>query len=139
MARPPRHRALARRCSNGPGRRCRVRGESAGYRLSEGGAASARRETGPCRPVPSSGRTLVQRDWRDDRIAELEAELAAKNAVLAEQDRRIAELEKRVAQLLEQLGQNSRNSHLPPSSDTPEERRKRKNREKKLRQERKRG
>lgn len=81
----------------------------------------------------------MQRDWRDDRIAELEAELVAKNAVLAEQDRRIAELEKRVAQLLEQLGQNSRNSHLPPSSDTPEERRKRKNREKKLRQERKRG
>lgn len=78
----------------------------------------------------------MQRDWRDDRIAELEAELAAKDARIAEQatriadqDRRIAELEKRLAQLAEQLGQNSRNSHLPPSSDTPEERRKRKNQE----------
>jgi transposase len=81
----------------------------------------------------------VQRDWRDDRIAELEAELARKDAIIAEQAARIAALEKQVAQLLEQLGQNSRNSHKPPSSDTPEERRKRKNREKKARQERKRG
>src|SRR5690606_36236026 len=60
LARPPRHRALARRCSNGPGRRCRVRGESAGYRLSdprsrcEGGAAVGAARNGP---VPSSGRT----------------------------------------------------------------------------------
>ena len=77
---------------------------------------------------------VVQRDWRDDRIAELEAELEAKDAVIAEQDRRIAALEKQVAQLLEQLGQNSRNSHKPPSTDTPEERQKRKNREKKARQ-----
>jgi transposase len=96
---------------------------------------------------------VVQRDWRDERIAELEAELAAKDAIIAEQgtriaeqaariaaqDGRIAELEKRLAQLAEQLGQNSRNSHLPPSSDTPEERRKRKNREKKAQQKRKRG
>jgi uncharacterized coiled-coil protein SlyX len=89
---------------------------------------------------------VVQRDWRDDRIAELEAELAAKDARIAEQatriteqDGRIAELEKRLAQLAEQLGQNSRNSHRPPSSDTPEERRKRKTPEKKARQARKRG
>jgi uncharacterized coiled-coil protein SlyX len=81
----------------------------------------------------------VQRDWRDERIAELEAELAAKDARIAEQDRRIAELEKRLVQLAGQLGKNSRNSHLPPSSDTPEERRKRKNQEKKARQKRKRG
>ena len=88
----------------------------------------------------------MQRDWRDDRIAELEAELARKDAIIAEQaariaeqDRRIAALEKQVAQLLEQLGQNSRNSHKPPSTDTPEERQKRKNREKKARQARKRG
>ncbi|HEY3665415.1 MAG TPA: IS66 family transposase [Polyangiaceae bacterium] len=88
----------------------------------------------------------MQRDWRDDRIAELEAELAAKDAIIAEQaaiiaeqGRRIAALEKQVAQLLEQLGQNSRNSHKPPSTDTPEERQKRKNREKKARQARKRG
>lgn len=88
----------------------------------------------------------MQRDWRDDRIAELEAELARKDAIIAEQaariaeqDRRIAALEKQVAELLERLGQNSRNSHRPPSTDTPEERRKRKNREKKAKQERKRG
>ncbi len=81
----------------------------------------------------------MQRDWRDDRIAEREAELAAKDAVIAEQAARIATLEKQVAQLLEQLGQNSRNSHKPPSTDTPEERQKRKNREKKARQARKRG
>jgi transposase len=82
---------------------------------------------------------VVQRDWRDDRIAELEAELARKDAIIAEQAARIAALEKQVAQLLEQLGQNSRNSHKPPSTDTPEERQKRKNREKKARQQRKRG
>jgi transposase len=81
----------------------------------------------------------VQRDWRDDRIAELEAELARKDAIIAEQAARIAALEKQVAQLIEQLGQNSRNSHKPPSTDTPEERQKRKNREKKARQARKRG
>jgi transposase len=82
---------------------------------------------------------VVQRDWRDDRIAELEAELARKDAIIAEQGRRIAALEEQVAELLEQLGQNSRNSHKPPSTDTPEERQKRKNREKKARKERKRG
>jgi hypothetical protein len=65
---------------------------------------------------------VVLRDWRDERIAEL----AAKGRI-ADQDGRIAELEKRLAQLAEQLGQNSRNSHRPPSSDTTEERRKRKN------------
>lgn len=75
---------------------------------------------------------VVQRDWRDDRIAELEAELATAHA-------RIAELEKRLAQLAEQLGQNSRNSHRPPSSDTPDERRKRRNEAKKAKQRRKRG
>lgn len=64
---------------------------------------------------------VVQRDWRYDRIAELEAELTAKDARIAEQDRRIGGLEKRLAQLAEQLGQNSRNSHRPPSSDTLEE------------------
>ena len=88
----------------------------------------------------------MQRDWRDDRIAELEAELAAahariaeQDARIAEQDARIAELEKRLGQLAEQLGQNSRNSHRPPSSDTPDERRKRRNKAKKDKQQRKRG
>lgn len=81
----------------------------------------------------------MERDWRDDRIAELEAELAAKDALIAEQAARIAELEKRLATLEEQLGRNSSNSHKPPSSDSPEERRRRKNKAKKGRQQRKRG
>ena len=46
------------------------------------------------------------------RIAELEAELA-------ERDARIERLERQVAELIEKLGRNSRNSNLPPSSDPP--------------------
>jgi transposase len=89
----------------------------------------------------------VASDWRDDRIrelqgqlvagaariADLKGELAAKDARIAEleaglaiRDARIAALEgqvavlaKQVAELLEKLGRNSRNSHLPPSSDPP--------------------
>jgi transposase len=64
------------------------------------------------------------------RIAELEAALAAKDgefaAVLVAKDAEIAALTaqvaaliKQVADLTEKLGQNSRNSHLPPSSDPP--------------------
>jgi transposase len=60
------------------------------------------------------------------RIAELEAELAAKDAWIAEQtarlaaqDLRIAQLEKQVAELMAKLGRNSGNSSLPPSSDPP--------------------
>ncbi len=70
-------------------------------------------------------------DWRDERIANLEAEVARKDVELAVRDARIAELEgqvatltaqvaaltKLVAELMEKLGRNSRNSHLPPSSD----------------------
>jgi transposase len=65
-------------------------------------------------------------DPRDLRIAELEAQLAEKDAQLAARDARIAELESKVAELTElvmslkqQLERNSRNSHLPPSSDGP--------------------
>lgn len=79
-------------------------------------------------------------DWRDERIAELEADGARKDARIAElegqlaqRDARIAELEgqvatltsqvqaltKQVAELMEKLGRNSRNSHLPPSTDPP--------------------
>jgi transposase len=67
------------------------------------------------------------------RIAELEAAVAAKDARLAAKDERISEFEaqvaalmarvaaltKQVGELAEKLGQNSRNSHLPPSSDPP--------------------
>jgi transposase len=47
-----------------------------------------------------------------DRIAALEAQLAAR-------DQRIAELEAALNALTEKLNQNSRNSHKPPSSDGP--------------------
>lgn len=53
------------------------------------------------------------------RIAELEAQLALRDA-------RIAELERQVAEFAEKLGQNSRNSHMPPSTDSPSERKGRK-------------
>jgi transposase len=75
----------------------------------------------------------VAADWRDERIAELEAALARKDGELAERDARVAECEgqvvalseqvaaltKQVAELMAKLGRNSRNSHLPPSSDPP--------------------
>jgi transposase len=53
------------------------------------------------------------------RIAQLEAEVAAKDARIAELEAQVAELTKKVAQLLALLGQNSRNSNKPPSSDPP--------------------
>jgi len=56
---------------------------------------------------------------RDVRIAELDARIAELDARIAEQDARIAELEKKLAALLEELGRNSSNSNLPPSSDSP--------------------
>jgi transposase len=62
-------------------------------------------------------------DSRDDRICELEAALAAKDA-------RVAELEHQVAELLEKLNQNSSNSHKPPSSDPPGNRKQRRARAK---------
>ena len=88
-------------------------------------------------------------DWRDERIAELEAEVAARDeriaqvekleARIVEQDERIAKLEAMVAELTKRLGQNSRNSHLPPSSDSPAERKKRKSKGKRKKGQRKRG
>jgi transposase len=60
------------------------------------------------------------------RIAELEAVVAAKDAEIAALKAQVATLlaqvaalTKQVADLTEKLGQNSRNSHLPPSSDPP--------------------
>ena len=68
----------------------------------------------------------VAADWRDDRIAELEAEGARKDARIAELEgqvatltTQVAALTKQVAELMEKVGRNSRNSHLPPSSDGP--------------------
>jgi transposase len=53
------------------------------------------------------------------RIVELEAALAAKDEEIAALKAQVAALMKQVAELAEKLGQNSRNSHLPPSSDPP--------------------
>lgn len=53
------------------------------------------------------------------RIAELEAELAARDALIAAQSARIDALTRQVAELLQRLGRNSSNSNLPPSSDGP--------------------
>lgn len=59
-------------------------------------------------------------DPRDlQRIAELEAEVAAKDARIAELERKTEELTQLVASLKSQLDRNSRNSNLPPSSDGP--------------------
>jgi transposase len=52
-------------------------------------------------------------------VAERDAKLAERDAKLAEQATQIAELSAQVAKLTELLGRNSRNSHLPPSSDGP--------------------
>jgi transposase len=68
----------------------------------------------------------VVRDWKDDRIAALEAQLAERDRQLAERDRQLAELKAqvmslvaRVAELEERLRTSSRNSSKPPSSDGP--------------------
>jgi transposase len=53
------------------------------------------------------------------RVAEQDARIAEQDARIAEQDARIVALTKQVELLLEQLGQNSSNSHKPPSSDPP--------------------
>lgn len=58
-------------------------------------------------------------DWRDRRIAELEQELAARDQLIAEQAAEIAELKSQVAALMARLDQDSHNSNLPPSSDSP--------------------
>jgi transposase len=62
---------------------------------------------------------FVSADWRDERIAELEAELSARDVRIGELESQVAALTKQVAELLEVIGRNSRNSHLPPSTDPP--------------------
>ena len=64
-------------------------------------------------------------DEKDARIAELEADAAAKDARIASLEQQVAMLMKRLSELEEKLRQNSGNSHLPPSSDSPDERKKR--------------
>jgi len=63
---------------------------------------------------------------KDARIAELEAELAARGTQLIAKGVRIVELEaevlalrKQIEALAEQMQRNSKNSNLPPSSDPP--------------------
>jgi transposase len=62
---------------------------------------------------------MAEVDPRDARIAELEAQLAERDALIAQLRARLAELEAKVAELQARLGQNSSNSHKPPSSDGP--------------------
>jgi len=87
-------------------------------------------------------------DWRDQRIAELEATVARKSAELkaavavgnarineleaelAAKDERLDKLERLVAELSRRLDENSGNSHRPPSSDGPGARGKRKTKNK---------
>ncbi len=61
----------------------------------------------------------MARDWRDDRIEELERENAALRAENRELRRCIAQLEARVRELEAQLARYSGNSSCPPSSDPP--------------------
>jgi transposase len=62
--------------------------------------------------VEAYGPPIVGRDWRDDRIEELEAIVRVQQAT-------IAALELRVRELEAQLARFSRNSSRPPSSDPP--------------------
>ena len=82
-----------------------------------------------CAPSRSSVANLEAQQ----RISDLEAQLAAKDAEIAAKDARIRELEQQVAALMEQvaaltkhvatltekLAESSRDSHRPPSSDPP--------------------
>jgi transposase len=55
----------------------------------------------------------------EGRVASLEAAVAERDAKIAAQAEQLAKLTEQVAELKELLGRNSRNSHLPPSSDGP--------------------
>lgn len=60
----------------------------------------------------------MARDWRDERIEQLEAENTSLRALVAKLERRVATLEARLAQ-------SSSNSNQAPSRDTPQQRRER--------------
>ncbi len=53
------------------------------------------------------------------RIADLEAQLVAKDELISARDARIAELERKLAELAERVGRHSGNSNAPPSTDSP--------------------
>lgn len=55
----------------------------------------------------------------DDQPLDAAAELAARDARIAELEATVAMLKAQLDELREKLGQNSSNSHLPPSSDGP--------------------
>jgi len=54
-----------------------------------------------------------------EQLAAQAEQFAARDAMIAAQAEQIAKLSAQVAELKELLGRNSRNSHLPPSSDGP--------------------
>ncbi|MDD9902081.1 MAG: DUF6444 domain-containing protein [Rhodospirillaceae bacterium] len=56
---------------------------------------------------------------QDARIAEQGARIAEQDARIAEQDAKNAALTKQIELLTELVNRNSKNSHLPPSSDGP--------------------
>jgi transposase len=67
----------------------------------------------PCKTM------AVARDWRDERIEELEALVRAQQATIETQQQTIAMLEGRVHELEARLARYSGNSSRPPSSDPP--------------------
>jgi transposase len=71
---------------------------------------------------------VTQRDWRDDRIDELEQQLTAALAQNAKLEQQLKAALKRIADLEEKLGTSSRNSSKPPSSDSPKQQADRKKR-----------
>jgi len=62
---------------------------------------------------------MVEVDARDARIAELEAQVAARDEVIARLMEKEKALTARVAELEARLNQNSSNTSRPPSSDAP--------------------
>lgn len=66
-------------------------------------------------------RRVTPRDWRDDRIDELEQQLKAALAQNAKLEQQLKVALERIADLEERLGTSSRNSSKPPSSDSPKQ------------------